>query len=501
MQLTNVDGPVHALPHIAQFNSLSASIGDSAVFARSLPVEKNAFKDDWAISVTARLETAFAYLFAMNNLQSTLEGDKKKKAPVASRPSVWGTPSRSVDPGTPTSENMMSSSTISGEDCPVTPPGSDYDNAPVRKFSTGGTELSLMSLLLAMDSRSPKVQPKSYANIEDKSLSGDLDTANDQMAVLDPNMIKLLLESFGAGSLRKYTENNLELPVSVPPGFSAPTVASSEATPSEAEVTGASVLRPDDCTVMLRNVPYEAKQLGVLALLNEEGFNGSFTFFYSPLDFRSKNNLGYAFVNLRTSTEAKRFEQFFDGLRVRNRVGWDKPLRVGRARIQGLQANIDHYRNSPVNVMPDEFKPMIFCERTFERLPFPAPDAAPASPENKLRSAATTVRPRERRLQGQLVGVQSLRSGSSAAKLFVGGLSSETTSSGLWDYMSSFGRVLDAQVLLDPITGRSRTYGFCTFADVVSAANALEPKAGHYLDGRIIVVRKYTSTSAAHSSL
>ena len=440
----------------------------------------------------------------MNNLQSNEERDKAKRSSIASRPSVWGNPIRSVDPGTPTSDHMMSNSTVSGEDVPVTPPGSDYDNAPIRKFSTGGTELNLMSLLLAMDTRSPKIQPKSNANCDDMSLPADLDTANDQMAVLDPNMIKLLLESFGAGSLRKYTENNsLELPVSIPPGFSAPTIASSEATPSEAqsEPNGASVLRPDDCTVMLRNVPYEAKQLGVLALLNEEGFNGTFTFFYSPLDFRSKNNLGYAFVNLRTCAEAKRFEQFFDGLRVRNRLGWDKPLRVGRARIQGLQANIDHYRNSPVNVMPDEFKPMIFCERTFERLPFPAPDAAPASPENKLRVAATTVRPRERRLQGQLIGVQSLRSGSSASKLFVGGLSSDTTSSGLWDYMSNFGRVLDAQVLLDPITGRSRTYGFCTFADVASAANALEPKAGHYLDGRIIVVRKYTSTSAAHSSL
>jgi len=367
----------------------------------------------------------------------------------------------------------MYSSTAS-DDLTPTPPGStsEYDNAPVRKFSSGGTELSLMSLLLAMDARSPRAQPKA----EDQ----------DDGAVLDPNMIKLLLESFGSGSLPKYTEK-----ISVPPGFHAPALAP--------EPLGSSVLRPDDSTVMLRNVPYEAKQLGVLALLTEEGFSGAFTFFYSPLDFRSKNNLGYAFVNLRTAAEAKRFEQFFDGLRVRNRSGWDKPLRVGRARIQGLQANIDHYRNSPVNVMPEEFKPMIFCERTSERLPFPGPDSA-AAPEK--RAPATTVRPRERRLQGQLAGVPSLRSGSSAAKLFVGGLSAETTSAGLWDYMTTFGRVLDAQVLLDPLTGRSRTYGFCTFADVLTAGAALEPKAGqHFLDGRVIVVRKYTSTSAAHASL
>jgi hypothetical protein len=39
--------------------------------------------------------------------------------------------------------------------------------------------------------------------------------------------------------------------------------------------------------------------LGVLKLLLDHGFSTTFDFFYCPLDFRSRNNLGYAFLNFR----------------------------------------------------------------------------------------------------------------------------------------------------------------------------------------------------------
>ena len=58
-------------------------------------------------------------------------------------------------------------------------------------------------------------------------------------------------------------------------------------------------------TVMLRNVPYDARQKGVLSVFTDEGFNRRFDFFYAPLDFKSKNNLGYAFVNLNSVETAK----------------------------------------------------------------------------------------------------------------------------------------------------------------------------------------------------
>lgn len=50
-------------------------------------------------------------------------------------------------------------------------------------------------------------------------------------------------------------------------------------------------------------------------------------------------------------------------------------------------------------------------------------------------------------------------------KLFIGGLSWETTIDGLQRYFSRFGEVVDAVVMKNPDTGRSRGFGFVTFSD------------------------------------
>ncbi|RZF36491.1 hypothetical protein LSTR_LSTR015293 [Laodelphax striatellus] len=52
-----------------------------------------------------------------------------------------------------------------------------------------------------------------------------------------------------------------------------------------------------------------------------------------------------------------------------------------------------------------------------------------------------------------------------AAKVFVGGLSSRVSSTMLRDYFSLFGTVTKVIILTDPITKRSRGYGFVTFSD------------------------------------
>jgi len=126
-------------------------------------------------------------------------------------------------------------------------------------------------------------------------------------------------------------------------------------------------------TVMLRNVPYAECQLGVLEMLRSKGFDGRFDFFYAPLDFNSGNNLGYAFVNLPKQEDVDDFFKVFEGLRV-DKEGWSqKDLQVCWARVQGRDPNVDHYRNSPVNEMPESFRPMIFSEDG-KQVPFPRPD-------------------------------------------------------------------------------------------------------------------------------
>lgn len=73
-------------------------------------------------------------------------------------------------------------------------------------------------------------------------------------------------------------------------------------------------------------------------------------------------------------------------------------------------------------------------------------------------------------------------------KLFVGGLSWGTSDDGLRAAFESFGEVVEAKVVLDRETGRSRGFGFVTFADDAAATRAMEEMNGVELEGRNIRV-------------
>jgi cold-inducible RNA-binding protein len=68
-------------------------------------------------------------------------------------------------------------------------------------------------------------------------------------------------------------------------------------------------------------------------------------------------------------------------------------------------------------------------------------------------------------------------------KLFVGGLAWTTNEAGLREAFSKFGEVVEAAVVNDRDTGRSRGFGFVTFADADSARKACALN-GTELDGR-----------------
>jgi len=75
-------------------------------------------------------------------------------------------------------------------------------------------------------------------------------------------------------------------------------------------------------------------------------------------------------------------------------------------------------------------------------------------------------------------------------KLFVGGLSWSTSDEGLRASFDRFGEVTDAKVISDRETGRSRGFGFVTFADGESAKEAIAQMDGANLDGRTIRVNE-----------
>ncbi|KNA07020.1 hypothetical protein SOVF_175740 [Spinacia oleracea] len=75
-----------------------------------------------------------------------------------------------------------------------------------------------------------------------------------------------------------------------------------------------------------------------------------------------------------------------------------------------------------------------------------------------------------------------------SSKLFIGGLSFSTDDNSLKNAFTSFGEVVDARVIIDRNTGRSRGFGFVNFADDEAANSAMSSMDGQDLDGRAIRV-------------
>ena len=69
-------------------------------------------------------------------------------------------------------------------------------------------------------------------------------------------------------------------------------------------------------------------------------------------------------------------------------------------------------------------------------------------------------------------------------KLFIGGLSWDTTDEGLRSAFEAFGPVAESKVITDRDTGRSRGFGFVTYEADGDADTALAEMDGADLDGR-----------------
>ena len=73
-------------------------------------------------------------------------------------------------------------------------------------------------------------------------------------------------------------------------------------------------------------------------------------------------------------------------------------------------------------------------------------------------------------------------------KLFIGGLSWDTTDASLAQAFEGFGNVVEAKVITDRETGRSRGFGFVTFDNESSATDAIAAMDGQMIDGRTVKV-------------
>nr|XP_058892485.1 heterogeneous nuclear ribonucleoproteins A2/B1-like [Kogia breviceps] len=74
-------------------------------------------------------------------------------------------------------------------------------------------------------------------------------------------------------------------------------------------------------------------------------------------------------------------------------------------------------------------------------------------------------------------------------KLFIGGLSSETTEESLWSYYQQWGYLTDCVLVRDAVSQKSRRFGFVTFSSMaeVDAVMAARP---HSIDGKTVIPKR-----------
>jgi RNA-binding protein Musashi len=87
-------------------------------------------------------------------------------------------------------------------------------------------------------------------------------------------------------------------------------------------------------------------------------------------------------------------------------------------------------------------------------------------------------------------------------KMFVGGLSPTTSADSLREYFGTYGQIKDCMIMRDPITKRSRGFGFVTFADprnidlvLVAGPHFLDSKK---IDPKVAVPRKPGPNTKVH---
>jgi hypothetical protein len=108
--------------------------------------------------------------------------------------------------------------------------------------------------------------------------------------------------------------------------------------------------KPPPTTLMIRNIPNRYTQRELIVELEALGFTGTFDFLYVPLDKGTMSNVGYAFVNFVDPGNAEKCMEAFQGYRFkRHRKVSGKIAAVSVAHIQGLEANLAHYKNAAVN--------------------------------------------------------------------------------------------------------------------------------------------------------
>lgn len=125
-------------------------------------------------------------------------------------------------------------------------------------------------------------------------------------------------------------------------------------------------------TLMIKNIPNKYSQKMLLAAVDEH-HRGKYDFFYLPIDFKNKCNVGYAFINFIDCLSIVPFYDEFHGKKW-EKFNSEKVCAITYARIQGKNSLIGHFQNSSLMCEDRKCRPIIFHSEgphQGEQEPFP----------------------------------------------------------------------------------------------------------------------------------
>ncbi|XP_057542362.1 protein terminal ear1 homolog [Amaranthus tricolor] len=157
----------------------------------------------------------------------------------------------------------------------------------------------------------------------------------------------------------------------------------------EAVIEESGSCKDNRTTVMIKNIPNKYSQKLLLNMLDNHCIHcneqitaaeedddlplSSYDFVYLPIDFNNKCNVGYGFVNMTSPEATLRLYKAF------HHQHWEvfnsrKICEVTYARVQGLEALKEHFKNSKFACENDEYLPVVFSPpRDGRNLPAPLP--------------------------------------------------------------------------------------------------------------------------------
>ncbi|PIN13824.1 hypothetical protein CDL12_13552 [Handroanthus impetiginosus] len=111
-------------------------------------------------------------------------------------------------------------------------------------------------------------------------------------------------------------------------------------------------------TLMIKNIPNKYTSKMLLATIDEH-HKGTYDFFYLPIDFKNKCNMGYAFINMLSPLNIIPFYEAFNGKKW-EKFNSEKVASLAYARIQGKAALVAHFQYSSLMNEDKCCRPILF---------------------------------------------------------------------------------------------------------------------------------------------